>query len=88
MKPGLGEVAELADGFNAGAEVDEFGDGEVGVGVVEAGGALADVDEAVFVAIDQGAEEYAADEGEDGGVGADAEGESEDDGGGEAFGVG
>ena len=82
-----GEVAELADGFYARLQVLDFGDGEVGVFDADAGGGLADIDQATFVAIDERAEEHAADDAEDGGVGADAESEGEDDGDGEAFGA-
>ena len=49
--------------------------------------ALADVDEAIFVAIDQRTQQHAADDAEDGGVGADAERERHDDGGGQALGA-
>src|SRR5262249_46937631 len=47
----------------------------------EARRALADVDQAVFAAIDQGAQQHAAHDAEDRGVGADAEGQGDDDGG-------
>ena len=83
-----GEVAELADGLYARLQILDFGDGEIGVFDADAGGALADVDEAILVAIDERAEEDAADDAEDGGVGADAESERKDDGDGEAFGAG
>src|SRR5580658_1571622 len=72
------EVAELADGLYARLHILNFGNGEAGVFDADAGGALADVDEAIFVAIDEGAEEDSADYAEDGGVGADAQGERED----------
>src|SRR5262249_55272261 len=48
---------------------------------------LANVEEAIFVAIHQGAEEHAAYDAEDGGVGADAERERDDDSEGEALGA-
>jgi hypothetical protein len=49
--------------------------------------ALTDVDQAILVAVDQGPEEHAADDAEDRGVGADAERERHDDGGGQALGA-
>ena len=49
----------------------------------EARRALADVDEAILVAIDERPQQHAADDAEDGGVGADAERQRDDDGGGE-----
>ena len=48
-------------------------------------GALADVDQAVLVAVDQRPQQHAADDAEDGGVGADAERQREDDGDGQAL---
>ena len=53
----------------------------------EAGRALTDVDQPILVAIDQRPQQHAADDAEDRGVGADAERERDDDGGGEAFGA-
>ena len=49
------------------------------------GRALADVDEPVFVAIDERPQEDAADDAEDGGVGADAERQRDDDGDGQTL---
>ena len=51
------------------------------------GRALADVDQAIFVAIDERPQQHAADDAEDRGVGADAERERHDDGGGQALGA-
>jgi len=67
------ELAERAQGFNAGAQILDFGHGERRVVVAGAQGALADVDEPVLVAVDERLEEHAAHQGEDGGVGADAQ---------------
>ena len=53
----------------------------------EAGRALADVDQPIFVAIDERPQQHAADDAEDGGVGADAERERDDDGEREALGA-
>ena len=64
--------------MNAAFEVLNFRDGEGGVGVAKAGGALPDVDESVLVAIDERLQEHATHERKDGGVGADAKGERED----------
>jgi hypothetical protein len=51
-------------------------------------GALADIDEPVLVAVDERPEQDAPDEPEDGGVGADAEGQREHDGEGQTLGSG
>src|SRR5712691_1723666 len=75
---GGGEIAEGAQGFNAGAQVLDFRHRERCVHVASARGTLADVDEPVLVAVDEGLEEHAAHQGEDGGVGADAERECQD----------
>ena len=53
----------------------------------EAGRALADVDQAILIAIDERPEQHLADDAEDRGVGADAERERDGDGGGEALGA-
>ena len=50
--------------------------------------ALADVDEPVLVAVDERPQQDAADDAEDGGVGADAERQRQDDGEGQALGPG
>ena len=65
------ENRRTRDGFDPAAQVLDFGDGKRGVLDSEAGRALTNVDEAFLVAIDERAEEDAADQGEDGGVGAD-----------------
>ena len=62
------------------AEVANLGDGEVGVLGADPLGALADVDQAILVAVDQRPQQHAADDAEDRGVGADAERERHDDG--------
>src|SRR5580698_3680569 len=80
-----GEIAEFADGLDAGFDVHNFGDREIGVVDADAHGGLADIDDAVFVAIIEWAKEDAADDAEDGGVGADAEREGDDDGDRESF---
>src|ERR1700722_903414 len=80
-----GEIAEFADGLYVGFDVDNFGDGEIGVVYADAHGGLADVDDAIFVAIIERAEQHAANDAKDGGVGADAERERDDDGDREAF---
>jgi hypothetical protein len=66
----------------------QLGDREVGVLHANALGALANVDEPVWVAVDERPQQNAADDTEDGGVGADAEGQRENDGEGEALGSG
>ena len=51
------------------------------------GRALPDVDQPVLVAVDERPQQHAADDAEDGGVGADAERQRQDDGEGEALGA-
>ena len=58
---------------------------EDGILDADAGRALADVDEAILVAVDERPQQDAADDAEDGGVGADAERQGEDDGDGQAL---
>ena len=80
-----GEIAEFFDGFDIGLDVLNFRNGEVGVVDADTLGTLADIDDAVFVAIVERAKEDAADDAKDGSVGADAERESDDDGDRETF---
>ena len=75
-----GEVAERRQALDARPQVVEFGDGEHRVLQLHAHRALADVDEAVLVLVDQRPQQHAADDAEHGGVGADAEREGDDDG--------
>src|SRR6516162_2157255 len=82
-----GEVAEGGDGRDARLEVVQFRYRERDVLGAEAGGTLADVDQLIFVAIDEGAEEHAPDDAENRGVGADTERERHHDRGGEAPGA-
>ncbi len=87
LKPMVEKSPNSADGLDARLQILDFGDGEGGVFDADAGGALANVDQAVFVAIDERAEEHAADHAEDGGVGADAQRESENHGDRQTLGV-
>src|SRR5205823_6332013 len=80
------EIAKLRDGAHAGFEVLDFGDREKGVIHAHAGGALLNVDEPVFVGIHERAEENAAHEAKDGGIGADPQGKRDDDSKRETFG--
>src|SRR5712672_1724725 len=57
------EIAELAQGFHAGAQVLDLGHGEGLIVVADARGALTDVDQAVLVAVDERLEEDAAHQG-------------------------
>ncbi len=77
----LGDVGERLGLL---AEVVDLGDGERDVGGAEPFGGLAQVHQAIAVGVRERAEQHAAEHGEDGGVGADAEPEGEDDGEGEA----
>ena len=79
------EVAERADGGDARLDVVDFRHRERHVLGADAGRALADVDQAIFVAIDERTQQHAADDAEDRGVGADAERERHHDGGGETL---
>src|SRR5580704_15794032 len=72
------EIAELADGLDVGFDVYNFGHRKVGVIDADAFGALADIDDAIFVAIIERAKQDAAHDAEDGGVGSDTERESDD----------
>src|ERR1017187_5174582 len=83
-----GKIAERGKGLDASAQVLEFGHGKRGVIDSEAGGALADVDEAFLITIDEWAQEDAANQGDDGGVSSNTEGEGEHHGDGQAFGAG
>ncbi len=70
-----GEVPKRADRGDVRCDVGDFGNRERRVLGADAGRALADVDEAIFVAIDQRAQQHAPDDAEYRGVGTDAEGE-------------
>ena len=71
--------------LDARAQVADLRDREVGVLGADAVRALADVDQAILVAVDERPQQHAADDAEDRGVGADAEGEGEDDRDGQPF---
>src|SRR5262249_5126012 len=75
------------DGFDAVADVHDFGDRPGGVFCSDTACGLADVDEFVFAAVDEGAKEDSTDEGEDRRVGSNAEGQGEDDGDRKSFGA-
>ena len=74
------EVAESANGGDTRLDVVDLRHRERHVLCADSRSALADVDQAIFVAIDQGAQQHAADDAEDRGVGADAERERHHDG--------
>ena len=59
--------------MDAGLEVLNFGDGKVDVLATDADSALPNVNEAIFIGIHQRAQEHAAHQAEDGGVGADSQ---------------
>ena len=80
-----GEVAERSDRLDARLEVVHLRYRERRVLRADTGCALADVDQPIFVAIDERTEQHAAHDAEDGGVGADAERERHDDGQRQAF---
>ena len=82
------EIAERADRLR-GARLDVvvLGDRERHVRNAEARRALADVDQPILAAVDEGAEQHAADHAEDRRVGADAERERDHDRGGQPLGA-
>ncbi len=75
-----GERSELFDCLEAATQVLDLRHGKRGIVHVDARSALADVEELVFISIGQGLEQDRADDGEDGRVGADAQGERKSDG--------
>ncbi len=84
-EPHDGEVdrrncAQIGDRLQPRTEVVDFGDGEGRVVDVDAGSALPQVDEAVFVSVGERTQQHGAHDAEDGGVGADAESERDGDG--------
>ena len=83
-----GELAQGTQGPDALAEILHFRDGEDGIFFAEPAGALADIDQAFLVAVHERTQENAADQSEDGRVGADTERECQHHGNGEAFGSG
>ena len=73
------EVPKFRNRLDASLKVLDIGDGEQRILHAHTGCALADIDKAVLVSVYQRAEENATHEAEDGGVGADAEGQGDDD---------
>ncbi len=76
-----GKRAELADGFQVRADVSDLRNGKCGVAHLQAGRALLDVNQPVFIAIRQRTQQHAAHHAENGGVHANTEREREGDGG-------
>ena len=74
------EVAESGDGFHPRLQVAQLRHREVGVLDADALGRLADVDQAVLVAVDQRPQQHAADDAEDRRVRADPQRQRHDDG--------
>ncbi len=64
-EPEDGEIAERAQGFDAGAQILDFGHGECSVLVACAQRALSDVDQPVLVTVDQRLEQHPAHQRED-----------------------
>ena len=73
-----GKVAERVERADARAQVLDLRHREDRVLDPPAGRALADIDEPIFIAIDQRPQENPADDAEDGGIGADAERQGDD----------
>ena len=82
------ELADGGQGLGAGTKVPNLRDGELGVLDVDAGRALAEIDEVLFVLIDEWPEQHTADDAEDRRVGANTERKRQDDRDGEAFDLG
>ena len=81
------EVAKRGERFHPPLQVAQLGYREVRVLHADALRALAEVDQAVLVAVDERPEQHAPDDAENGGVRADAEGQRENDGKGQAPGT-
>ena len=81
------KITKFRDGVDAGFEVLDFGNGEIDFIHADPLGALLNVNEAVFIGVDERLKQDAAYQAEDGGVGADAERQSSDDGEREAWGA-
>ena len=80
VKPMVEKSPNALSVFTLARKILDLRHGERGVLDADAGRALADVDQPVLVAIDQRPQQHAADQREDGGVGADAERQREHDG--------
>src|SRR5204863_8706490 len=68
------EIAKFADGMDAGFEVLDFGDGPVLFIHPDTFGGLLNIDEAVFVGVDERAKQHATNKAEDRRICADTEG--------------
>src|SRR5262249_32741156 len=82
-----GEVAECAQAFDAGLQILDFRYGKRGVFFAPALRALPDIDQTVLVAVDERLKQDPAHHGEDGGIGAYAQRQREDDGDGKPSGA-
>src|SRR5882762_4737643 len=80
-----GELAKRTERFDAYAQILNFRHGEGDFPWADAGSALADVNEALLVAINERPKEHAAHQAEDSGVGADAQRQREHHGGCQSF---
>src|SRR5580704_13733138 len=67
------EIAELTNAARAGLNVLQFRDRKISIGAANAGSALANINEVIFVAVDQRAQQNAANQREDSRVGANTE---------------
>src|SRR5262245_1685186 len=73
------KLAKGAHALDPRPQILDLGNGEGGVFRWDAWRALADVYQPVFVTVDERLQQHAADDAENGGIGADPEGEREDD---------
>ncbi len=80
-----GKIAKCGQRLHACAEVLDFRDRKHRVLVPQAPRALADVDQAILVTVDERPQQHASDNAEDGGVGANTKRERDDDGDGQSF---
>jgi hypothetical protein len=72
------ELSQRRHRLQPAAQVDDLWHGERGVLGANPGRALADVDQTALVAVDQRPQQHASHDAEDGGVGADSQGQGED----------
>jgi hypothetical protein len=79
------EVAEGGHGLDARPQVADFGHRELGVVDVEAERTLPQVDQAILITIHERLQQHAVDDTEDRRIGADAQSQRDDDGGGETL---
>jgi hypothetical protein len=73
------ELPDLAQRFDARAQILDFRHGKSSVLGSDAAGALGDINQPVFIAVDQGTQQHAANQGKNGRVGSNSQRQREDD---------